>query len=214
MYDLLGGLYVYIGNTSSGEGLSMDDSVLRGMAKWPDVPAVFGWLQLDRRGCWRLKGQRIDNAKLVGFINRNYICDRQGRYYFQNGPQQVFVELDLAPYVLFPSDNAGWLTHTGQAIENVEYAWVDEEGNMGMMCDHGLGLIHDQAILHASSLLCDRTGQALGEAALEKALSLFTEGGQDDQVCMRFGTALVNIRSIPKLDLESWGQFVRNPEAD
>ena len=33
----------------------MDPAVLRGMARWPDVPAVYGWLALDRRGNWRLK---------------------------------------------------------------------------------------------------------------------------------------------------------------
>jgi len=27
----------------------MDDIVIRGMLKWPDVPAVYGWLSLDRR---------------------------------------------------------------------------------------------------------------------------------------------------------------------
>ncbi|HET8728586.1 MAG TPA: DUF2946 family protein, partial [Alphaproteobacteria bacterium] len=30
----------------------MDESVLRAMTKWPNVPAVYGWLQLDQRGNW------------------------------------------------------------------------------------------------------------------------------------------------------------------
>ena len=34
----------------------MDETVIRAMAKWPDVPAVWGWLSLDRRGVWKLKG--------------------------------------------------------------------------------------------------------------------------------------------------------------
>ena len=28
---------------------AMDDAVLRSMAKWPNVPDVYGWLSLDRR---------------------------------------------------------------------------------------------------------------------------------------------------------------------
>jgi len=48
----------------------MDEIVLRSMAKWPDVPAVYGWLALDRRGSFRIKTasgrfERIANAALV-----------------------------------------------------------------------------------------------------------------------------------------------------
>ncbi|HMN64893.1 MAG TPA: DUF2946 family protein, partial [Burkholderiaceae bacterium] len=32
----------------------MDEQVLHAMARWPDVPAVWGWLRLDRRGRWLL----------------------------------------------------------------------------------------------------------------------------------------------------------------
>ena len=28
------------------------------LAKWPDVPACYEWLALDRRGQWRLQGER------------------------------------------------------------------------------------------------------------------------------------------------------------
>ena len=28
----------------------MDEIVIRAMQKWPNVPNVFGWLKLDRRG--------------------------------------------------------------------------------------------------------------------------------------------------------------------
>ena len=37
----------------------MDETGLRSMAKWPNVPAVYGWLTLDRRGNWLLQGERI-----------------------------------------------------------------------------------------------------------------------------------------------------------
>src|SRR3990170_3644456 len=34
----------------------IDDIVIRAMAKWPNVPVVYGWLALDRRGQWSIKG--------------------------------------------------------------------------------------------------------------------------------------------------------------
>src|SRR5690348_9643954 len=60
----------------------MDDIVKQAMAKWPNVPHCYGWLALDARGAWRMRdeaaqraqapGDRLGNAALVGFINRNY----------------------------------------------------------------------------------------------------------------------------------------------
>lgn len=192
----------------------MDGSVLRGMAKWPDVPAVFGWLSLDRRGYWRIKGQKVTNAKTVAFMNRNYLGDAIGRYYFQNGPQQVFVELDFAPYILVPQNGGGWLTHTAQKIQQAAYAWVDEDGNMGIMSDFGFGLIHDQAILYASSQFCNDAGKELDEATLETTLTQLTAGQTCEDVRMRFGDQYLPVKSLRSSELEGWGQFVRVPKPD
>src|SRR3989344_5797021 len=77
----------------------MDDIVLRGMAKWPNVPAVYGWLSLDRRGHWLLKGERVVKPGIAAFFGRNYSRDDQGRWFLQNGPQRVYVTLDYTPHV-------------------------------------------------------------------------------------------------------------------
>jgi len=71
--------------------VQMDEIVSRSMLKWPDVPAVYGWLSLDRRGNWAIKTaggrfERIANAAVREFIGRNYAADAEGRWYFQNGP--------------------------------------------------------------------------------------------------------------------------------
>ena len=36
---------------------TMDEIVARAMQKWPDVPNVYRWLRLDRRGNWLVKGR-------------------------------------------------------------------------------------------------------------------------------------------------------------
>src|SRR5690606_15898587 len=38
--------------------VAMDPEVLAAIAKWPNVPAVYGWLGLTARGEWRLRGER------------------------------------------------------------------------------------------------------------------------------------------------------------
>src|SRR3546814_10640581 len=36
---------------------TMDEQVIAAMARWPDVPDVYGWLSLSERGEWRLHPQ-------------------------------------------------------------------------------------------------------------------------------------------------------------
>lgn len=120
----------------------MDEQVLRSLIKWPNVPHCFGWLALDRRGQWRMRdefaqanqlaGSVIQHAALNEFISRNYACDSLGRYFFQNGPQRVFITLDATPWIarIIPSKNGPQLlTQCGTEIKP-QGALSDEKGNI------------------------------------------------------------------------------------
>ena len=120
----------------------MDDSVTRSLAKWPNVPAVYGWLQLDRRGNWLIKGERIGNAALREFIGRNYEADERGRWFFQNGPQRVYVKLAYTPLVLH-YDGERLLDHCGRPVRALE-TFVDDEGSVLIRSDRGIGLLDDR----------------------------------------------------------------------
>jgi hypothetical protein len=123
-------------------GRAMDDAVLRSLAKWPNVPDVYGWLSLDRRGNWLLKGERIGNQALRDFISRNYTSDSRGRWYFQNGPQRVFVALAYAPLVVHLEGEA-LVDHCGRAFTPGQ-AFLDEEGSVLMQGNPGLALLDDR----------------------------------------------------------------------
>ncbi len=91
---------------------AMDAIVAAALKKWPNVPHCYGWLALDARGDWymrddriqaagpfpRVKGSRIEHDKLRDFIARNYAADGDGAWFFQNGPQRVYVEHEAAPW--------------------------------------------------------------------------------------------------------------------
>lgn len=121
----------------------MDPTVVAALAKWPDVPDVYGWLRLTVRGEWRLQGQPIGNAALREFIGRNYGSDARGRWYFQNGPQRVYVELAATPWIWRAgSASAPELTaHTGVRAHRLHGAWLDEAGRLSLATDLGFGLI-------------------------------------------------------------------------
>ena len=128
---------------------AMDETVLRSMAKWPDVPDVYGWLSLDRRGNWLIRStsaipsfERIGNAAFREFISRNYASDARGSWYFQNGPQRVFVALAYAPLVLH--FEAGALFDHCDRPFLMESAFLDEEGSVLMAGKPGLGLLDDR----------------------------------------------------------------------
>ena len=50
----------------------MSDTTPARLPDWPNVPACHGWLSLDARGCWRLKGERVEHGGLFAFLNANY----------------------------------------------------------------------------------------------------------------------------------------------
>jgi len=146
--------------------IEMDDIVKQAMAKWPDVPDCYGWLGLDMRGHWYLrdaatqvcgdfpnaKGQRLEHAGLLAFLGRNYQPDAQGRWYFQNGPQRVFVELQVAPWVLRVDSRGGVETHTGLAVAP-QQCLQDEQGWVYLAGAYGLGLVHGMDMVHVAEQL-------------------------------------------------------------
>ena len=137
----------------------MDPIVEAALRKWPNVPHCYGWLALDARGDWYMrddriqaagpfpavKGSRIEHEKLREFIGRNYASDADGAWFFQNGPQRVYVELEAAPWVWRRHPRASGApalaSHTGRAAEAAE-TFVDEHGRLFVATDLGLGIVH------------------------------------------------------------------------
>jgi hypothetical protein len=168
----------------------MDDIVEAALRKWPHVPHCYGWLALDARGDWymrderaqaagpfpRVKGSRIRHEKLLGFIARNYAADAQGAWYFQNGPQRVYVELEAAPWIWRVQAAADGgvpaiTSHTGRAAR-AHGAWADGEGRLYLDSDLGLGLVHSLDMEAASDAL-DAGRWPLAELAFDELPARF-----------------------------------------
>jgi hypothetical protein len=120
----------------------VDEIVARSMTKWPNVPAVYGWLSLDRRGNWLIKGERIGNAALREFIGRNYAADERGRWYFQNGPQRVYVSLVYTPLVV-RYEGEGLVDHCGRPF-GPAVALQDDEGSVLFEGGQTVALLDDR----------------------------------------------------------------------
>lgn len=188
----------------------MDASVLAAIAKWPNVPAVFGWLQLTARGEWRIRGERIGNAAIRDFIGRNYAHDERGRWVFQNGPQRVYVELEVAPWVV-RIDGAGALSaHTGQAPTSCRGAALLDDGRVVLDTDLGAALVDDRDAATFVRAITDSAGRPLAERGLERWIE-----GRDEAfvapVRLRLAGAPARIERLRADELEARYGFVRCP---
>jgi len=193
----------------------MDDIVLRGMAKWPNVPAVYGWLSLDRRGHWLIKGDRVINPGVSAFIGRNYERDARGCWFFQNGPQRVFVNIAYTPFVFrIVSPEGAPLAieaHHGSPATAVTGAWMDESGAVLVETEHGVGAVHDRDLERLLPFLVDAGGDPAKESVLDGLMEA-AQRGQPVPLWLKFGGSRIRIEPIVSSDVPHRFGFVARPE--
>lgn len=140
-------------NESSQPWPAFDDEVIRAMAKWPDVPQCFGWLSLDVRGRWRIQGELIAHTRAQAFLSRHYRADEQGRWYVQNGPQQVFVALDYTPWIYRWQPHQSFTTHSGLETQDLRAVYLDDDGNLLLLTALGIGMLDDRDLAACEALI-------------------------------------------------------------
>jgi hypothetical protein len=194
----------------------MDDIVKQAMAKWPNVPHVYGWLSLDRRGVWRIKGDAVTNEVIAGFISRNYAHDDPGRWFFQNGPQRVFVALDYTPFVYRIAWNADPRAalkigaHTGAAVEHIESAWIDETGVVLLVTEHGVGMLDDRNLELLLACLTDGAGNPLDEETITLHMEILQNGNSAD-LCLNHAGRRLAFHAIASADVAAKFGFIPKP---
>lgn len=204
----------------SGYDGFMDKSVLAALRKWPNVPAAHGWLALDRRGAWFLQGEPILHRRLIAFINRNYLADDSGAWYFQNGPQKAYVTLAYTPWIWHhPRDEAtmagdglaALCSHTGELVTSLKGAWIDEQGNLLLETELGIGLLDDRDLELCSNAFCQPDGTPMTEDALGTAIDRLM-AGQQAPLAFRLGTSIVPVSSIRSTEVPTYFGFIQDPK--
>lgn len=194
----------------------MDESVRTALARWPDVPDVYRWLVLDERGRYRLRAadyaasggfEVIGNPAITDFIGRNYQSDARGRWYFQNGPQRVFVRLNLTPWIYRCTSDHAPLTHTGRAATHIEGLWIDDLSRPVMLTDIGPGAVDDRDLDQIVTALTDSDGRPIDEAGLAAWLARPATGS----LLFSWGGSRHAVQPIRHRELESRFGFVADP---
>ena len=195
----------------------MDDIVQQAMSKWPDVPDCYGWLGLDARGYWRMRdaraqalglaGDKIAHVALLAFINRNYGHDGRGCWYFQNGPQRVYVNLEATPYILRTDAAHGFLLHTGEPLGAIDAACMTEEGQLIVRAGAVVGQLDDRDGAHLLALL-EHGGAAVDDDTLVAWLD-----GADTALTLRRGEQRIAVQRINAADIPAKFHFIRMPSS-
>lgn len=165
---------------------AFDDEVVRAMAKWPDVPQCFGWLSLDVRGQWRIQGEVIRHVRSQAFLARHYRADEQGRWYVQNGPQQVFVALDYTPWIYRWQPVQSFTTQSGRETHDLRAVYLDDDGNLLLLTALGIGVLDDRD-LAACEMLIEWDDQGTPRAFLWQQRRLPLASVPRAQVAAQFG---------------------------
>lgn len=188
----------------------MDDQVIQAMKKWPNVPELFGWLALDRRGRWQLEGAPVTRRQIKNFIDRNYAVDEQGRWFFQNGPQRVYVRLACTPWVLHVIGGQ-LVTHTRLLIHSPYRAYLDEKGHLLINTEHGPGLLIDTDTAWALAQLRGYSGGEITESELFETLAL--PSNRPTRLHLQLGDRSLAIFRLDSAETAAYLGFQRVPSA-
>jgi hypothetical protein len=194
---------------------SMDDIVKQAMAKWPNVPHCYGWLALDARGAWRMRdeaaqranapGDKLTSAALVGFINRNYARDERGCWYFQNGPQRVYVNLEATPFIARTDPGQGLVLQTGQALAALDAAFLTADGAAIVQGGDVVAQLDDRDVGEWLAAM-----ELDGRPASDEALMAWLEGGAGELVVSYRGKR-VPVQRIAGTDLPERFGYTQAP---
>ncbi|MDC8759620.1 DUF2946 family protein [Janthinobacterium fluminis] len=193
----------------------MDELVKQAITKWPNVPHCYGWLGLDARGRWRMRdaraqalglaGEVIVHAALLGFIVRNYEHDARGCWFFQNGPQRVYVQLEATPYIARSDPRHGFVLHTGAPLGALDEACLSPDGQLILRSGALVAQLDDRDTAEVLAAL-----ELDGAAAGDDALLAWLDGGAGALSLRHLGRA-VTLQRIAGADVAARFGFERAP---
>ena len=196
----------------------MDELVKQALAKWPNVPHCYGWLGLDARGHWRMRdqqaqqqqlpGDKIAHAALLNFINRNYAPDERGCWFFQYGPQRVYVNLEATPYIARSDPQHGFVLQTGAPLEQIEQVYWCDNGMLILRQGDVVAQVDDRDMAQVLDAL-----HVDGQVASDDDLLAWLEKGQGNLMFLHDGKEIA-VQPLAYASVPLTFGFQRAPQAD
>ncbi len=196
----------------------MDEIVRQALAKWPNVPDCYGWLALDARGAFRMRddaaqaanapGDVIRHPALLSFIYRNYARNADGAWYFQNGPQRVYVQLAQTPFIARTDPHFGFVTHDSLPMTTIDHVWITDEGRLILGSGERIAMIDDRDLAECLPML-RFARQPVNDTQLMDLLE-----NPQDRLQLLFAGSYISVQSLHGKSLSTALGFDPNPVAD
>jgi hypothetical protein len=198
----------------------MDEIVKQAMAKWPNVPHCYGWLALDERGAWRmrdestqkqgLRGDRINHPALQSFIDRNYMRAPDGSWYFQNGPQRVYVNLLATPFIAHTDPVQGFVLHTGEPVPLLDEFWLTDSGTFIIEGNGKVAQIDDRDMTEVMEKF------RLDDAAVsdERLWKWFNDPTDHARITFETPSRHIPVQRLLASDVAAHFGFIREPKSE
>ncbi|WP_348675871.1 DUF2946 family protein [uncultured Abyssibacter sp.] len=190
----------------------MEAWVERALAKWPNVPHLYGWVHLDRKGQWSLKGERVDRPKLVDMIRHNYAADDRGCWYFQNGPQRGYVSLEYTPLVARVDPDGRLRVQTDQTVRAIRRVLLDADGSIVLDTELGAATVDGPDLDWVLAGLTPAAGEGDLETALERAMA--AGDGQPSGLTFSWNEQTLDVERADAASMPTLLGFVRDPQPD
>ena len=197
----------------------MDAAVIASMARWPNVPDCYGWLHLNAQGQWLMgeqdelgDGQKpsvVEHEGLKNFINRNYVRTENGAWALQNGPQRVWVNLNLAPLIV--RLHRGIATaHTGVVV-NIEVVILSSDGVVYFNTDLGAAALESASMTAFSDGL--QLKSAVTNMSIEQAVENTVQNKTQDLLAWQASThhPVVSVLNCDSIHIQKTLGFTRKP---
>jgi len=194
----------------------MDEIVKQALAKWPSVPHCYGWLALDARGAFRMRDEATQQANLPGdiirhtallaFIYRNYTHDERGAWFFQNGPQRVYVDLETTPFVARTDPVHQFVLHDGNLMTDMDEVCLTAQGQLVLRNSRQIAMLDDRDLAQCLTLL-KRQGKVINDDQLLHWLASPT-----DDLSLSTLKGDIPVRWMRSDRLASSFGFIRRPE--
>jgi hypothetical protein len=193
----------------------MDELVKQSLTKWPNVPHCYGWLALDARGAFRMRdetaqaahqpGDIIRHESLLAFIYRNYDCDSRGAWYFQNGPQRVYVELESTPFIARTDPECGFVLHDRAPLREIDQVFMTNEGQLIIQSHQKIAMLDPNDLAQCLSML-SINGHSVEDNDLLNWLST-----PHQALKMKLGQAFKSVEWVASNQLENRFSFIAHP---
>jgi hypothetical protein len=165
----------------------MDDIVKQAMAKWPNVPHCYGWLALDARGTWRMR-------------------DERGCWYFQNGPQRVYINLEATPFIARTDPAQGLVLHTGQPMAAPDQAFMLDTGGIVVRAGTLLAQLDDRDVAQLLTAM-----ELDGKPAADEALMAWLDNGPG-RLSLRWQGREIALERLQASALPQRFGFIQRPD--